>query len=129
MRYATESRAVRHTYAHDDRLPISLSQATTKLLIDGKFIESQTEEWLDVHNPATQEIVTRVPLTTQAEMHAAVTAASKAFKTWREQPVGVRARVMLKLQQLIRRDLVSRTTLLDRFYSLFRNARDRAPVD
>lgn len=47
-----------------------------------------------------------MPKTTPAEMKAAVDSASNAFKTWRETPVGVRARVMLKLQQLIRRDMV-----------------------
>lgn len=29
------------------------SQATTKLFIDGKFIESKTSEWLDIHNPVS----------------------------------------------------------------------------
>lgn len=29
---------------------------TVKLLFDGKFIESQTSEWQEVVNPATQEL-------------------------------------------------------------------------
>lgn len=29
-------------------------QATVKLLIDGKFVESKTKDWIDVKNPATQ---------------------------------------------------------------------------
>lgn len=29
------------------------SQPTTKLFIDGKFIESKTSEWLDIHNPVS----------------------------------------------------------------------------
>lgn len=28
-------------------------QPTTKLFIDGKFVESKTSEWLDVHNPVS----------------------------------------------------------------------------
>lgn len=28
-------------------------QPTTKLFIDGKFIESKTSEWLDIHNPVS----------------------------------------------------------------------------
>eukprot|EP01133_Synstelium_polycarpum_P011531 gene11531-13456_t len=60
---------------------ISLAN-TTKLLINGKFVESETKEWLDIRNPATQEIVTRVPLSTQAEMKAAVDAASAAFPSF-----------------------------------------------
>jgi malonate-semialdehyde dehydrogenase (acetylating)/methylmalonate-semialdehyde dehydrogenase len=36
---------------------------------------------------------------------AAVKAAAEAFKTWRHVPIGQRARIMLKLQELIRRDM------------------------
>lgn len=28
-------------------------QPTTKLFIDGKFVESNTSEWLDIHNPVS----------------------------------------------------------------------------
>ncbi|KAJ2820277.1 Methylmalonate-semialdehyde dehydrogenase [acylating] mitochondrial, partial [Coemansia furcata] len=56
--------------------------ATTKLFIDGQFVESQTNEWLDVHNPATQEVVTRVPKTTASELEEAAQSAHSAFKEW-----------------------------------------------
>lgn len=29
---------------------------TTKLFINGKFVESKTKDWIDVHNPATNEV-------------------------------------------------------------------------
>lgn len=32
------------------------SQPTTKLFIDGKFIESKTSEWIDIHNPVSNSI-------------------------------------------------------------------------
>ena len=35
--------------------------ATVKLLINGEFVESRTSEWRDVLNPATQEVLARVP--------------------------------------------------------------------
>ncbi|KAJ2986049.1 Methylmalonate-semialdehyde dehydrogenase [acylating] mitochondrial [Globomyces sp. JEL0801] len=35
--------------------------ATTKLYINGEFIESETDQWIPLHNPATNEIVTYVP--------------------------------------------------------------------
>ena len=28
-------------------------QPTTKLFLDGKFVESTTNEWIDVHNPVS----------------------------------------------------------------------------
>ncbi len=73
-----------------------------RLLIAGEFVESRTTEWRDVVNPATQQRLARVPMATRDEVGAAVAAAQKAFKTWRHTPIGVRARIFLKYQQLIR---------------------------
>ncbi|WP_017760512.1 CoA-acylating methylmalonate-semialdehyde dehydrogenase [Pseudacidovorax intermedius] len=75
---------------------------TVKLLIGGEFVESRSTEWRDVVNPATQEVLARVPFATSDEVDAAVAAAQKAFKTWRKTAIGQRARIFLKLQQLIR---------------------------
>ena len=78
---------------------------TVKLLINGKFVESKTQIWKDVVNPATQEVLARVPFATKEELDAAINGAAEAFKTWKNTSIGVRARVMLKLQELIRRDM------------------------
>jgi len=75
---------------------------TVKLLIDGQFVESQTDEWQSVINPATQEILASVPFATNAEIAAAVAAAARAYTGWRNTPIAARARVMLKFQALIR---------------------------
>jgi len=71
------------------------------LFIDGEFVESNTSHWIDVHNPATQEVVSRVPLATQEEMERAVQSSEKAFKEWKEVPVSSRARMMFKYQSLV----------------------------
>ncbi|MDH0748310.1 CoA-acylating methylmalonate-semialdehyde dehydrogenase [Pseudomonas sp. GD03842] len=76
--------------------------ARVKMLIGGEWVESQTSEWLDVVNPATQEVLAKVPFATPAEVDAAVASAQQAFKTWRDTPIGARMRIMLKLQALIR---------------------------
>jgi malonate-semialdehyde dehydrogenase (acetylating) / methylmalonate-semialdehyde dehydrogenase len=73
-----------------------------KLLISGRFIESKTTEWRDVVNPATQEVLASVPFATEVEIDAAVASAKEAFKTWRLTPLAARARIMLKLQALVR---------------------------
>jgi len=72
-----------------------------KLLINGEWLDSTTTHWRDVINPATQEVLARVPLATTAEVNRAVAAAKQAFKSWRKTPIGVRARIFLKYQQLI----------------------------
>jgi malonate-semialdehyde dehydrogenase (acetylating)/methylmalonate-semialdehyde dehydrogenase len=79
------------------------SQApTVKLLLDGRFIESQASEWHDVVNPATQEVLAQVPFATDAEIHAAVASAKRAYQTWKNTPLAARARIMLRLQALVR---------------------------
>ena len=73
-----------------------------KLLINGEFVESKTTEWQDIVNPATQEVLGRVPFATRDEVNAAIAAAQNAFVSWRDTPVQARMRIMLKLQDLIR---------------------------
>jgi len=75
---------------------------TVKMLLDGKFVESQSSEWRDVVNPATQEVLAQVPFATDAEINAAVASAAQAYKTWKNTPLAARARIMLKLQALVR---------------------------
>jgi malonate-semialdehyde dehydrogenase (acetylating)/methylmalonate-semialdehyde dehydrogenase len=76
--------------------------ATVKMLLDGKFVESRSGEWHDVVNPATQEVLAQVPFATDEELNAAVASAKQAFKTWKNTPLAGRARIMLKLQALVR---------------------------
>ncbi|KAK6923858.1 Aldehyde dehydrogenase domain [Dillenia turbinata] len=73
--------------------------------IGGKFVESQGCVILDVVNPATQEIVSQIPLTTYEEFKDAVAAAKQAFLAWRSTSISTRQRIMFKLQELIRRDI------------------------
>ncbi|KAL9696461.1 hypothetical protein quinque_016040 [Culex quinquefasciatus] len=81
------------------------SVPTTKMFIDGKFVDSKTTEWIDLHDPATNDVVTRVPKCTNAEMEAAVESSKKAFKTWSQTSILGRQQVMLKLQHIIRNNM------------------------
>ncbi|WP_440112296.1 CoA-acylating methylmalonate-semialdehyde dehydrogenase [Acidovorax sp. BL-A-41-H1] len=85
---------------------------TVKLLIGGKFVESKTTQWRNVVNPATQEVLARVPFATPEEINAAVASGKEAFKTWKKTPIGTRARIFLKLQQLIRENMAELAAIL-----------------
>ena len=85
---------------------------TVKLLIGGEFVESQSNEWREVINPATQQVLARVPMSTTDEVNAAVAAASRAFKSWKKTPIGTRARIFLKYQQLIREHMQELAAIL-----------------
>ncbi len=85
---------------------------TVKLFLDGQFVESTTDQWRDVVNPATQEVLAKVPFATADEISAAVASSKKAFKTWRKTPIGTRARIFLKYQQLIRENMPELAAML-----------------
>ncbi|KAM3742525.1 hypothetical protein ACB098_07G074600 [Castanea mollissima] len=74
-------------------------------LIGGRFVDSQSFVSIDVLNPATQQVISQVPLTTNEEFKAAVFAAKRAFPLWRNTPIATRQRIMFKFQELIRRDI------------------------
>ena len=69
--------------------------------IGGRWVESHAREHLDVHNPATGEVIARTPLSTAQDVDAAVAAAKEAFPAWRDTPPVVRARAMFRLKNLL----------------------------
>ncbi len=89
-----------------------VSVPSVPLLIDGAFVQSRTTQWRDVVNPATQQVLARVPFATAEEVDAAVASAKEAFKTWRKTPIGTRARIFLKYQQLIRENMKELAAIL-----------------
>lgn len=83
-----------------------------KQLINGEFVDSKTEQWIDLTDPATQQVIAKVPQTTDDEINEAVAAAKEAFKTWRKTPINTRARIFLTYQALIREHMDELAELL-----------------
>src|SRR5512142_1029018 len=69
--------------------------------IGGKWVASHATEFFDVHNPARGELIGRTPLSTVADVDAAVQAAAQAFPAWRDTPVNARAQVLYRYKQLL----------------------------
>jgi malonate-semialdehyde dehydrogenase (acetylating)/methylmalonate-semialdehyde dehydrogenase len=65
----------------------SSSIPTVPNFINGVFEQSKTTTWIDVLNPATQEVVCRVPQSTPEELQRAEVGAKAAFKAWKEVPI------------------------------------------
>ncbi|MEK4933815.1 CoA-acylating methylmalonate-semialdehyde dehydrogenase [Bacillus sp. FSL M7-1345] len=87
---------------------------TLKNYIGGQWIESTSKQVEDVPNPATGEIIARVPLSTKEDVDRAVATAKEAFKTWRKVAVPRRARILFRYQQLLienREELAKLVTL------------------
>jgi malonate-semialdehyde dehydrogenase (acetylating)/methylmalonate-semialdehyde dehydrogenase len=78
------------------------SPADTQNFLDNKFVPSKATQWIDLHDPATNNLVTRVPQSTDEELKAAVDSAEKAFPAWRATSVLARQTIMFKYVALIR---------------------------
>src|SRR5438552_6498926 len=81
-------------------------QATSNILvldnfIGGRWTKAQTAEFFDVHNPAVGDVIGRTPLSSAADVDAAVRAAAAAFPAWRDTPVNTRAQVLHRLKALM----------------------------
>jgi len=74
----------------------------TPYFIDNKFVKSETTQFIDLRDPATNNLVTRVPQSTDAELKAAVESAKKAFPAWKATSVMARQQIMFKFTQLVR---------------------------
>ena len=74
---------------------------TLRNYVGGQFVEAETSEHLDVTEPATGALLARVPLSSTADLDAAVRAAQEAFPEWRRTPTIERARRMFTLRQAL----------------------------
>ncbi|KAK4701187.1 hypothetical protein P7C70_g5053, partial [Phenoliferia sp. Uapishka_3] len=89
--------------------------ATTNLIGGEWTTGAGVEKWIDVNDPSTQRVLTRVPETSQAEMTRIVDRAQDAYMEWKDVSVLKRQGVMLKLQSLIREhhDDIARSIVLE----------------
>ena len=72
-----------------------------KNYIAGEWRESKTSDYLDVVNPTTDKAIARVPMSTAADVTAAVAAARGAFQEWRETPPTTRIQYLFRLKELM----------------------------
>ncbi len=78
-----------------------MASRVIKNYIDGSWVASVSNRTQTVLNPATNEPLAEVPLSTAAEVDQAVQAAFQAFSEWRTTPPYTRARAMFKFKNLI----------------------------
>src|SRR5262245_34886789 len=72
------------------------------LLVGGRWIDAADGKRFDVTDPATGEVVGTVPDAGEADVRAAIDAASAAFEPWRNLAAIERARILRRSADLIR---------------------------
>jgi succinate-semialdehyde dehydrogenase/glutarate-semialdehyde dehydrogenase len=69
--------------------------------VNGEWVDAKSGETFAVYNPATGEALARVPLMSEADAKAAVSAADQAFKQWRVTTAKERAALLRRWFQLL----------------------------
>ena len=84
-----------------------VSAKTRKMLINGQWVASASGETFPTIDPATGEVICRVPAGDKADIDAAVKAARAAFETgpWRKLTASERGRLLWKLADLLEENL------------------------
>jgi len=83
---------------------MSALEHTTNVLpnfIAGEWKNSKSSDVVDIFNPATADVLARVPLAQADDVDAAVKAASGAFQGWRRTPPQERIQYLFKFKRLL----------------------------
>jgi len=79
---------------------------TYAMLIDGEWVPARSGKTFEVKNPATDEVLARVPDGAAEDVDRAVEAARRAFdEAWRDVTAQERGRILLRLAEVVRREL------------------------
>lgn len=70
-----------------------------KLFINGEFVDSKSGKWIDVENPATEEIIAKIPSANEEDINLAVDAAYEAFPSWSATCLDERIAIIDKFKQ------------------------------
>ena len=83
--------------------------------INNEWLTPRNNEHLDVTNPATADVLARVPLSLASEVDTAAQAAASALDDWRRTPPTERIQYLFKLKQLLEDNLddISRTITME----------------
>jgi betaine-aldehyde dehydrogenase len=75
-----------------------------QIYIDGAFVDAHANRTIDVINPATQDVIARVPDADASDVDRAVAAARRAFETapWTNVTAQERGRILFRLAEIVR---------------------------
>ena len=75
---------------------------TLNLYIDGQFIHGGGRREQDVFNPATNQVIAKLPHATREDLDRALSSAQRAFESWRKSSPMERSKILRKVAELAR---------------------------
>lgn len=83
-------------------MPTAIGVREFHNFINGEWVAPKSSEFHENRNPAdTDEVIGRFPLSSQADIDAAVSAAREAYKTWHLVPAPKRAEILFRAAELL----------------------------
>lgn len=79
------------------------SYGNLRLLISGKWHESESQDLHPVFNPALGRVIARVPFSTKEEVVRAVDSAEEAFAAWSSLPITDRIQFLFRMKEVLER--------------------------
>ena len=76
-----------------------------KYFVDGEWLESKTDKYMDVSDSSTGEVFALAPCCTASEVEDAVNSAHKAFQTWGNLPIQKRTQVLYSWKALLEKHM------------------------
>lgn len=69
-----------------------------------QLFKSESDTWFDIHDPATNQVIAKVPQSTPQELEDAVTQADEAFQLWKNVSVIKRQSIAFKFVELLKKN-------------------------
>ncbi len=74
-------------------------------LINGQLVAPVSDTYIDNYDPSTGSVYSLIPDSDERDVEQAVIAANNAFPAWRDMPKEKRSAILIRLSELIQRDL------------------------
>lgn len=88
-----------------------MKYAEAQNYVGGAFVSPDTPR-IDVHDPRSGTVISRVPMSAAREVDAAVRAAATAFPAWARTPIKERVQVLYRYKTLLERSIDELATLI-----------------
>ncbi|MEI6101174.1 MAG: aldehyde dehydrogenase family protein, partial [Eubacteriales bacterium] len=89
-----------------------MSEKKLKYFANGKWCDSKTDQYMNIFNPSTGEVIAQTPCCTVEEVNFAIESANKAFSAWSQTPVMKRVQVLYKFRDLLNEKMDELTYLV-----------------
>lgn len=76
----------------------------TPAFVKNQLVKSSSAKWFDIHDPATNQVIAKVPQLTAEELEQAITDAHEAFGSWKNYSIIKRQGIAFKFVELLKKN-------------------------